>query len=294
MQYLGLFMSDVLELRKTKRITFNIKERGRQFTGVSRANVNYPAWIKLINSPATQEMVATGGMFGYYGHQLRLLYGLDVPETVIVNGQQVSISPAVRTIELSCDDDGNVTHRQEFLNNPFGDKALENYRAKIGGFSAVNDYEKVDGVIYPTVKFGFDYVLQPNYATNMGHGELMDGVQGAYMRNTLEDSLAVMVDSVYTALSANIIADEAVERAIEAENKLLEMKADREKRLRLQQIKQENMLDGALCKTVDLDEYMRQAKTPMLDGAVTSIEPKPKEKKRVIVENATGWFNSFF
>jgi hypothetical protein len=60
-------------------------------------------------------MVATGGMFGYYGHQLRLLYGLDVPETVIVNGQQVSISPAVRTIELSCDDDGNVTHRQSSL-----------------------------------------------------------------------------------------------------------------------------------------------------------------------------------
>lgn len=294
MQYLGLFMSDVLELRKTKRITFNLKDRARQFTGVSRDNVNIPAWIKLINSPATQEMISTGGLFGYYGHQLRELYGLSVPETIIAHGQQVSISPAVRTIELSCDDDGNVTHRQEFLENPFGDKALENYRAKIGGFSAVNDYEMVGGVIYPTVSFGFDYVLQPNYAGNMGHGELMDSVQRSYLRPALEDSLMLMVDSVYSTFSANVAAEQNLERAIEAENQLLEMKEARDKRLRLQQAKKEQMLDSHLCKTVPLNEYLEQGKTLMLDGAVTNIEPKPKEKKQVITENLTGWFNHFF
>lgn len=283
------------EARKTRPITFNIKDRGRIHTGVSRSNVNYEAWIELINSPVTQEMVETGSLIGYYGHQFRELYGLQVPETVIIDGKQVSISPAVRTIELKCDADGNVTHRQEFLDNPFGDEAMKNYKAKVGGFSAVNDYKKQNGIIYPTVSFGFDYVLQANYATNIGDGQLLlDGIHGAQIKHSLEQSLLMMCDSIFSSKLATITADQHLERALQAEQQLLEINAKAQRRLELQQVKQENMLDSALCPTLDLNEYLNEGKKLMLDGVVTNIEPKEKKKKPVVVNNAFGWFDRIF
>lgn len=280
--------------RKTNVITFNIKDRGRKYTGINRDNVNYEAWIALINSPATQEMIKTGCLLGYYGHQLRILYGLAVPETVIAGGKQVSIRPATRTIELSCDAEGNVSHRQEFLETPEGDIALNQYKSKIGGFSMANDYEKVGGVIYPTMTFGFDYVLQPNYATNLGDGELLDSVNSGVIRESLEQSLLVMYDSIYSAQWANHNAEINLERAIESENKLLEYQAKRDKRLQLQQDRKDNMLDSALCPTQDINEYLAEPKL-FLDSAVRSdLDPKQQKPKPTVVENVTGWFSMFF
>lgn len=283
------------EGRKTKPITFNIKDRGRKFTGISRDNVDIQAWINVINSPATQELVATGAAIGFYGHQLRMLYGLEVPETVIANGKQVSISPAVRTIELRCDADGNVTHRQEFLQTPEGDMAMRNYKNKIGGFSAVNDYKKVGGTIYPTITMGFDYVLQPNYATNIGDGELLlDGMYGDQMRQELEHGLAVMYDSIHALNFANYSAEANLERALASENALLEMQLKQERRRELQQIKQDAMYDSALCPTVSLDEYLSQGREFMTDSVVQDIGPKEKTKTKTVVENITGWFGFGF
>lgn len=280
--------------RKTKRITFNIKERGRKHTGVTRSNVDYQTWIDLINSPATQEMIATGSMLGYYGHQLRIMFGLQVPETAIVGGKQINISPAVRTTEMTCDKDGNVTHRQEFLETPEGEHAMQKYRANIGGFSAVNDFESINGVVYPTVSFGFDYVLQPNYSTNIGDGALLDGIQGDLVRSTTELSLLEMYDSIHTTNHLNMMLDEKTELNFDLENNILELQHNKATRERLQAEKKEKMLDSALCPTTDLDEYIKQS-TGFMDSAVnTDIKPKANEKLSKKTESLGGWFGGLF
>lgn len=122
--------------RTTKLITYNIKERGRKYTGTDRSNVNVQSMVDAINSPATQELVKTGDLYGYYGHEIRQLYGMNPPDTFITDdGREIRISPAVRTIELRADQEGNVSHRQEFFTNEAGEYAYHQYKAKIGGFS---------------------------------------------------------------------------------------------------------------------------------------------------------------
>ena len=66
--------------RKTKRITFNLHERGRQFLGKDRSNVDMNEMIKQINSPQVQEMVKTGTLYGYNGHEIRKRYGMNPPD----------------------------------------------------------------------------------------------------------------------------------------------------------------------------------------------------------------------
>lgn len=280
--------------RKTKEITFNLKDRGRVYTGQRRNDVDIQAWIDAINSPKTQEIIATGGMFGYYGHQVRILFGLEVPETVIVGDKQISISPATRTIEMTCDQDGNVTHRQEFLDTPEGEHALQKYRAKIGGFSAVNDFKRINGTVFVTDALGFDYVLQPNYATNMGNGELlMDSVHGDIVRANAEISILEMYDSIHSNNHMRMMLDDASMQNIQLENSLLEIQAEKAKRQKLQQERQDKMLDSVLCETLDLAEYMDQGKKFMDSVVVTDIEPK-KEKPLDLNATVGGWFGGLF
>lgn len=279
--------------RKTSLIKFNLKDRGRQHTGQNRENVDYKKWIDVINSPATQEMIATGSSLGYYGHQIRILWGLNPPETVPVGDKLITISPAVRTIELHADDAGNVTHRQEFLETPEGETAMRQYRAKIGGFSAAHDHITLNGIITPTEYCGMDYVLQPNYATNVGDGVLLDGIHGGMVKAALEQSVLAMYDGIMGTNYAMYMADENLIRAINAENKLLEIQLEKEKRLKLQRQKSENLLDSALCPTMDIEEYFRQGRAFDHAEVVTSIEPKDEESQTTEPRTVGGLFNWF-
>ena len=104
--------------RKSKIITYNIKERGRTHAGKDRSNVNIRSMVDAINSLATQELVETGDMYGYYGHELRALYGMNPPDTVMTDdGRAIRIAPAIRTIMLTANSNGDITHQQEFLEN---------------------------------------------------------------------------------------------------------------------------------------------------------------------------------
>lgn len=282
------------EGRKTKEITFNLKDRGRVHTGTSRTDVDIQTWIDTINSPKTQELIATGSMLGYYGHQLRILFGLHVPETAIVGDKQISISPATRTIMMTCDQDGNVTHRQEFLETPEGEVALQKYRAKIGGFSAVNDFKRMNGTVFVTDALGFDYVLQPNYASNIGDGSLLlDSIHGDIVRANAEAGILEMYDSIHSTNHMRMLLDDASLQNAQLENKLLEIQAQKEKREILQQNRANAMLDSALCKTLDIDDYMSQGKKFLDCAVITDIEPKKDDRLKKSV-NVGGWFGGLF
>ncbi|MFP5065479.1 hypothetical protein [Acinetobacter pittii] len=160
--------------RKTKVLSYNLHDRCRKYTGVDRSNVDVDAMINLINSDYVQEMVATNSLQGYYGHQIRQRFGMVPPETVIIKGKLVYLASAFKTIELRAFKDGTVEHREEFYENEPGEVALQQYKAQAGGFSTAVNYKNVGGRLIPTGFFGFDFALLPNFASNVGDGQLFD------------------------------------------------------------------------------------------------------------------------
>ena len=147
--------------RKTKRITFNLHERGRQFLGKDRSNVDMNEMIKQINSPQVQEMAKTGTLYGYNGHEIRKRYGMNPPDSVIVDGKVVYLERAFRTLEVYADKEGNVSHVTEFLDNPSGEYARKQYQARVGGFSSAQNYKRAGLGLIPVGFYGFDSAAQP-------------------------------------------------------------------------------------------------------------------------------------
>ena len=60
---------------ETKIITYNLKDRGRQYRGKER-NFNIRAIVDAINSPECQERVKNRDMHGFYGHLTRVKCGM--------------------------------------------------------------------------------------------------------------------------------------------------------------------------------------------------------------------------
>jgi hypothetical protein len=156
-------------------ITYNLKDRGRQFRGQER-NFNIKALCDSINGGATQERVKSRGMLGYFGHLPRKLAGLEPVESLVVGGKYNEIEHAIVTTHLKAFPDGTIEHQTEFLDSEPGERSARYYNQKIGGFSSAIDQGKNEF-------FGFDYVIDPNYLTNRGFtldsvGLAFDSVDG--------------------------------------------------------------------------------------------------------------------
>lgn len=165
-----------LKGRKTKRITYNLYDRGRLHSGKDRSNVDMKEMIARINDPTVQEMIKSGTFFGYNGHEIRKRYGMNPPDSVIIDGKVVYLERSVRTLESTANSNGDVTHVHEFLENESGEYARKQYLARVGGFSSAQNYKRAGLGLIPIGFYGFDYVTQPNYATNVGDGQLFDGL----------------------------------------------------------------------------------------------------------------------
>lgn len=184
----------------TDTITYNVHERGRKHRGVER-RFDTVALAKLINSPAVQERVRSGDLKGYYGHWPRLKFGMAVTEGGVLDGKVICDLPiAVRTVELSADTDGNITHRTEFLDTAAGRVASALYLSKAGGFSSAIDVDPSNNRI-PIAFQGFDYVLEPNYNTNRGHRVVLDGAGGA--EEGAREELFALLDAATADASAS-------------------------------------------------------------------------------------------
>ena len=102
-------------------ITFNLKERGREHTGVKR-NFDIPRIVAAINSPKCQERVRNREMLGYLGHWPRNHFGAIPALGVIAAGNSFPLEPALVTVMLRAYPDGTIEHKTEFLlNNEMGD-----------------------------------------------------------------------------------------------------------------------------------------------------------------------------
>jgi len=188
---------------RTEVISYNLNERGRDFTGVDRA-VDVEAAMRLINGPAIQESVRKGDIFGFVGHFFREKYGLDVPETVIENGKTVTLEPAVKTVFIKCLPDGTVQHQQEFLPTSPGRIAQRLYQGKSYGFSSVFYAPDINGLRTPQNYFGMDFVKNPNYDTNRGYDAMLDSTSaGAMSSGGYAVEVGAMMDSVDRIMAAN-------------------------------------------------------------------------------------------
>ncbi len=152
----------------TGRITYNVHERGREHIGVDRT-FNLAALAKLVNSPEVQERVRNRDLQGYYGHIVRQKFGITPPENAVVGGKLINIEPALVTVYLRADENGNIEHEAEFLETSAGKIAARLFASKTGGFSSAIMANDRGGVDYPYMFGGFDYVLEPNYTTNRGY-----------------------------------------------------------------------------------------------------------------------------
>gem|GEM_PF-463018 len=144
----------------------------------------------MFENAETQEGLKLGELYGYYGHGRRQLAGLDVPETavVMVEGRPVLIDnvPGCRTVHLSIDDEGIITHTQEIFDNEPGRIIAGLLESRAGGWSWATSGK--DGTVsIPTRFFGMDYVKNPNFVS-LDHP--------AYMNESADEQEGKLLESL--------------------------------------------------------------------------------------------------
>lgn len=181
---------------KTGKITYNVRERGRQFRGQPR-NFDTRALARVVMDGPVQERVRNRDLWGYYGHWPRMVFGLDPGEGGPVQsgplaGKVIRLEPTHVTTYLDAAPDGTITHEAEFLDNPPGRLAMRAFQNRTAGFSSViNARPTAAGEDVPIGFHGFDFVSEPNFATNRGWA--LDGV--------VEDPTGAMLDDAITQAS---------------------------------------------------------------------------------------------
>lgn len=244
----------------TDLITYNVRDRGRKARGQDR-NFDTAALAGLINGAAIQEKVKHGDMVGYFGHWPRVKLGMEPQEGGIVDGRVVSVSPALRTIELQADADGTIRHRAEFLDTNEGLIAARLYQSKTGGFSSAITPLPGTSPILAAGFHGFDYVLEPNYTTNRGHKVVLDGVE---VELSEREELLAMLDS---AVGESVMAAATINRLFDS------LHAQHQRALdALERVSRENdLLVGRLAAgQTGLLDSVRQG--PLVAGKVRDFE----------------------
>ncbi|MCG7550916.1 hypothetical protein [Pseudoalteromonas sp. Of7M-16] len=119
---------------------------------------------KIIASDTVQEEIQLGEMFGYFGHGIRAMTGKMKPsevEFINVNGKmvKVDVEPSNYCLDVSCSDEGIITHKQRILDTSSGKQVQAMHDGKTGGWSWATS-GKPHAI---NVLAGFDYVKQPSY-----------------------------------------------------------------------------------------------------------------------------------
>lgn len=269
---------------KTEKITYNVHDRGRQTRGVDRV-FDLPALGRMIRSADVQERVRSGDMMGYLGHWPRLVFGMAMVEGGIYQGKAIALEAAVRTVFLDADDEGNITHVEEFLDTDSGKVAAKLYASKAGGFSSAIDAIPNTYPHEPLEVYGFDYVYEPNYHTNRGYTPMLDGVNmaeamanGSGMMAILDavstqgNGAAAVLSKMYDSLKSQF--DQMVQtcEAVMSENDQLTTALA----LRAAAPKAESVLDSIPFNGPTMSDYARYS-TAKLERLTD--EPKPEHAK---------------
>ncbi len=284
--------------KRTGVIRYNLNETGRTFTGQSR-KIDIDAAIRVVNGPLVQEAVAKGDVQGYIGHQYREKFGLQVPETVIVDGKQVVLEPCVKTIYIKVYPNGDLEHEQEFLDTAAGRVGERLWESKAYGFSSAFYAPDEGGLRTIKAYFGMDLVRGPNYDKNRGQAVMLDSVDagGFTDAQTFAVESAELLDSVDRYVKG--VESEATRIAEDylAQCRMNDDLVDQNARLleRLSKLGQ----PGAMLDNATLPEKMERGAPmdkgqAMLDSAhrfmsqksLPGYEPSPEEREKEKAQGA--------
>lgn len=187
---------------KTGIIKYNLNERKRELTGQNR-DFNIKKIANYINSIKFQENVKHRDVYGYLGHWVRQRFGLNPEETVVDKGMLIPIEPAILTISIKANTNGDIEHEVQFLDTQTGKVAKQMHESQVGGFSSVIDFE---GRFY-----GFDYVKSPNFSTNRGYEVKFDA---SCSDLAFDDIITNMNEAMRYAQSLEAMNSELAMRAI--------------------------------------------------------------------------------
>lgn len=184
-------------MTRTVTDSFNVYKEGRM-GGNGRRYVIHSVRA-MLESPATQEGLRLGELYGYFGHGRRQLTGKMRPaevEVVMINGKPVVIEnvPSNRTTAISLDDDGTIHHTQEVLDTPTGLIVQSMLDSFAGGWSwaCEGPSSKVTGD-HPRAYYGCDYVLQPNYIPPDRQAAMFESVGVSSQQELIAHNLQNMV-----------------------------------------------------------------------------------------------------
>lgn len=265
-------------LKKTKVITYNLADRDRKHNGVDRSDLDIRSAISHINSPKVQELVKSNDLYGYYGHEIRARFGMNPPDSwVNNNGETIRIEPAIRTISLSADSDGNVSAQHEFLGTDSGRYAEGLYSNNAGGFSSAIMRRKAANGLYEVTSFdGFDYVRQPNYNTNRGNamfdglfieseeGEFafdsLEGIspQQAMIKSALETAILHQYDNINGAAQANVLISHYQDEAMNQQEAYITRQKNLERLRERRSNREAEVFDGLICPSTDFSIIQAQ------------------------------------
>lgn len=294
---------------RTRVITYNLADRGRQHNGVDRSGLDIRSMVNQINSPATQELVQSGDLFGYNGHEIRARFGMNPPDKYVnpATGAVINIEPAIRTIKLSADSDGNVTTQHEFLDTSDGRYANKLYANKAGGFSSAINRRRGDNGLYEVTGFyGYDYVRQPNYNTNKGYGAFDSIMAGMFdeeimcfdsmgdeelsperlmLMQALDMVIAAQYDSIHTAVAAEQIVGHYQDETLAAQDALIKACERQEMLRRRREERQLAVYDSMICQAVPFSEAVAQWDSFNMagtnDAQIKPVNAKKDEAKPV-------------
>lgn len=158
------------------KCTFNLFQEGRTYTGHHRNYILENA-IKVCYDPSTREKIRLREALGYLGHGRRELSGkLTLPEVGAIklpDGSSVITEnvPANVTTQFEVHKDGLVEHTQEILETAPGKIVAGLNASRVGGFSwACGGFDGGAGGKTKITDFhGFDYVMNPGFASNRGY-----------------------------------------------------------------------------------------------------------------------------
>ncbi|EPL8679413.1 head processing protein [Klebsiella michiganensis] len=253
---------------------FSLVDKIRKHTPQNNRRYLIERVRQTINSPMVREHMALGEMFGYYGHGRRAMYyektkSLMLPEmmVVMVDGKPVTLEnvPAARTVDISIDDSGIVSHTQDILTTDQGQIVSGMCNSNAGGWSWATSGPDTGLVSLVNSFCGFDYVALPNFISLDKQTLMMESVDDrqAAMHKSLSDqgfnenAIADIIQH-YDSMTNHQAMYEAVERTAGLESALMLRDIEIEQ-LKEKLSKEHSMMESAGEKAKLCRQILREA-----------------------------------
>ncbi|OKP01604.1 hypothetical protein [Xenorhabdus eapokensis] len=247
---------------------FSVIDNIRKHTPQNARNYVLSSVKASLESKEVKERIALGELFGFYGHGRREEYykrtgELRLPETsiIMVEGKPVALDnvPSNRTVAVSIDDSGIVSHSQEILDTDTGRIVQGMERSRAGGWSWVTGGSDSPWKSVVRSFYGFDYVTTPNYISldreimmSESVSDRQSHIVQAFINSGFTESAAINLSEHFEKMRERDIMIESVNRAQTAEGELLVLSGH------LLELNQKIKAQHAMLEAVQRKETLRQ------------------------------------